>query len=41
MDLRDGDYLDVTIRWPKTEEYDMDEDRMASKAKNKESDEEE
>lgn len=25
MGLHDGDYLDVTIRWPRTEEFEIDE----------------
>jgi bifunctional DNA-binding transcriptional regulator/antitoxin component of YhaV-PrlF toxin-antitoxin module len=25
MGIHDGDYLDVTVRWPKTEDFDIDE----------------
>lgn len=25
MGIRDGDYLDVTIRWPRTEDYEIDD----------------
>ena len=28
MGLQEGDYLDVTIRWPKTEEYDVEAPRF-------------
>ena len=28
MGLQEGDYLDVTIRWPKTEEYDVEAPRL-------------
>lgn len=25
MGIRDGEYLDVTVRWPKTEDYEIDD----------------
>ena len=25
MGLRDGDYLDVTIKWPRTEDFEIDD----------------
>jgi len=25
MNLRDGDYLDVTVKWPRMEEFDVDD----------------
>lgn len=31
MGLKDGDYLDVIIRWPKVEEYDVEQMRLNAK----------
>ena len=30
MGLKDGDFLDVIIRWPKTEQYEVEEENEAS-----------
>lgn len=40
MGLKEGDYLDITIRWPMTEEYDIDEPRNAETVVNGPSEEE-
>ena len=36
MGLEDGDYLDVTLEWPRMEEYDLDSLRSAKSEKKEE-----